>query len=279
VRSPSAIPLIVVLCLSSASVGAAQDIAGTDGQSATMFPRAESGRWWLSGQLNVIFQSHGPFTSPYQGPHSLSPDGEHAVSRVWTVFSGVRVGRWTELLFDVESAGGRGISDALGLAGFTNLDVVRNPDLGSTPYMARLMVHLTIPVGGGELVRAPSRGPLSLAADVPARRLELRVGKLSVVDFFDLNAVGSDSHLQFTNWTIDNNGGFDYAADTRGYTYGIMGEYDAPAWSLRLCEALMPKVANGIHFDWDMSRARGENLELELRPGTTTRTWAAIARR
>ena len=39
---------------------------------------------------------------------------------------------------------------------------------------------------------------------------------MSLVDFFDINPVGSDSHLQFTNWTVDNNGAYDYAADTRG---------------------------------------------------------------
>jgi len=43
----------------------------------------------------------------------------------------------SELVLDVESAGGAGISQALGLAGFTNLDVVRNPTLGSAPYVAR----------------------------------------------------------------------------------------------------------------------------------------------
>jgi high affinity Mn2+ porin len=42
---------------------------------------------------------------------------------------------------------------------------------------------------------------------------------MSLPDTFDVNSVGSDSHLQFTNWTIDNNGAWDYAADTRGYTY------------------------------------------------------------
>ena len=65
--------------------------------------------------------------------------------------------------------------------------------------------------------RAPT--PLALAAQVPARRIEIRAGKLGMADFFDVNAVGSDSHLQFTNWTVDNNGAYDYAADTRGYTY------------------------------------------------------------
>ena len=47
---------------------------------------------------------------------------------------------------------------------------------------------------------------------------------MSTVDFFDLNSVGSDSHLQFMNWAIVNNGAYDYAADTRGYTYGLVAE-------------------------------------------------------
>jgi carbohydrate-selective porin OprB len=109
---------------------------------------------------------------------------------------------------------------------------------------------------------------LSLAAHVPARRIELRAGKLGMADFFDVNSVGSDSHLQFTNWTVDNNGAYDYAADTRGYTYAAIVEYDTPQWSLRLGEALMPTVANGIDMDWNIAQARAENLELELHPTT-----------
>ena len=89
-----------------------------------------------------------------------------------------------------------------------------------------------------------------------------------MADFFDVNAVGSDSHLQFTNWTVDNNGAYDYAADTRGYTYAAIVEYDTPTWSLRFGEALMPTVANGIDMDWNITPGARENLELELRPAT-----------
>src|SRR5262249_24278166 len=99
-----------------------------------------------------------------------------------------------------------------------------------------------------------------------ARRLEIRVGKMSSADYFDLNSAGSDSHLQFMNWTIDNNSGWDYAADTRGYTVAAVIEYAEPRWSVRGALALMPKVANGLDLDWDITRARGWNLELELRP-------------
>jgi hypothetical protein len=45
------------------------------------------------------------------------------------------------------------------------------------------------------------RGPLPTFSEVPVRRLELRAGKYGTADFFDLNSVGSDSHLQFMNWS------------------------------------------------------------------------------
>ena len=73
------------------------------------------------------------------------------------------------------------------------------------------------------------------------------------IEFFDVNAVGGDDHLQFLNWTDVNNGAYDYAADTRGYTYDVMLEYADRAWAVRFAEALMPKVANGIHLDADIS--------------------------
>jgi len=233
-------------------------------ESSTLLSHDDSTWWWLSGQINVIEQAHGSFPAPYSGPHSLHAPAERTVSRVLTLYTGARLGHGWEAIVDVESAGGRGLSDAFGLAGFTDLDVVRNPTLGSAPYLARLMVRKIIPLSNEQVDVTPT--PLSLAPRLPARRLEVRAGKLGIVDFFDVNSVGSDSHLQFTNWTVDNNGAYDYAADTRGYTYGVVVEYDTPRWSLRGAEALMPKVANGIVLDWNVARARGENVELELRP-------------
>ena len=256
------IALLTVGAAASATAQTPPDAPPSD--SATMFPHPDESRWWLSGQVNLISQTHGRFASPYQGDNSLRPGREQALSRLWTVYTGVKLPGGTELLFDIESAGGRGLGDALGVAGFTNLDVVRNPSLGSAPYIARAMVHTTIPLGRDVADAMPNA--FALAARVPARRIEIRAGKLGMADFFDVNAVGSDSHLQFTNWTVDNNGAYDYAADTRGYTYAAIVEYDSPQWSLRFGEALMPTVANGIDMDWHISRSRSENLELELRP-------------
>ena len=110
-----------------------------------------------------------------------------------------------------------------------------------------------------------SRTPFSLATQVPERRLEFHVGKMSLPDYLDINSIGSDSHLQFMNWTVDNNGAWDYAADTRGYTYAAIAEYDDKDWSARYALALMPTVANGIDLDWNLRQASGQNWEFELR--------------
>jgi high affinity Mn2+ porin len=88
-----------------------------------------------------------------------------------------------------------------------------------------------------------------------------------MVDFFDQNSVGSDTHFQFTNWTIDNNGAYDYAADTRGYTVGVTADYEDRNWGFRFSEALMPKVANGIDLVWRLWQVHAENFEYELRHG------------
>jgi len=140
---------------------------------------------------------------------------------------------------------------------------VRNPTLGDVPYVARIMLRQIIPLSSERI--EVQRGPFGLATSLPARRLEFRIGKFSMPDFFDANSYGTDSHLQFLNWTVDNNGAYDYAANTRGYTDGAILEYDDHWFSARFGEALMPKIANGIHLDADLARARASNLELEAR--------------
>jgi high affinity Mn2+ porin len=225
---------------------------------------ASAGPLWIGEQANLILQGHGRFHSPYQGANSLRAVNEHALSTVFTLYTTCKLSKGSELVVDIESAGGKGISDAFGVAGFTNLDVVRNPQLGATPYLARAEFHAVVPLAA-ETESVP-RSPLSGLLTLPVRRLEIRVGKMGTVDSFDLNGAGSDSHLQFLNWTVDNNGAYDYAADTRGYTLGGIAEVHVPLWSVRAGLMLMPAVANGIKLDHDVRHAHGENLELEFRP-------------
>ncbi|MGB6191688.1 MAG: carbohydrate porin [Terracidiphilus sp.] len=250
----------------AADGGKAANAAAEADPILTMVPHPDNSRYWISGQANIIFQGRLPFHSLYQGPNSFRNSAEYRTSMVGTLYTAVRPTHSTryatDLILDVESAAGRGLSEALGLAGFTNVDVVRNPNLGATPYLARYEIHQVI--GLTDEMTPQESTPFALAGNVPVRRIEARVGKMTLPDAFDLNSVGSDSHLQFMNWTVVNNGAWDYAADTRGYTVGGLVEYDDRIWSLRYGLFAMPTVANGIDLDWAFSRAHAQNGEFDF---------------
>jgi hypothetical protein len=101
---------------------------------------------------------------------------------------------------------------------------------------------------------------------LPSRRVDIYVGKFSLVDFFDTNSVASDSHMQFMNWTVVNTGAYDYAADTRGYTWGAVIDLVDRWWTFRFGEALLSKRANGMTLQKNLQNAHSENFEFELRP-------------
>ena len=243
-----------------------------------MFPRLRDTRFWITGQGNFIIQANPPFHAAYSGKNSLDPNYDKAMSRVLTLYTGVRLSDSTELLADVEEAAGAGLSNAVGLAGITNLDVVRIPGEGSplstAPYLARGMIHKVFALSKDKIEN--DRNALSLFDELPRRRLEVRFGKFSLPDFLDRNSTGSDTHFQFTNWTVDQNGAWDYAADTRGYTVGITADYEDRNWGIRFAEVLMPKVANGIDLVWKPWQAHSENWEYELRRGLIPRKGGAV---
>jgi len=230
----------------------------------TFFHHSQTSPFWLSGQANFIAQMHPRFHSPYRGPNSFNGAEEQAVSRLLTLYTGYELNDTTELVLDAESTGWSGLSQGLGLAGYVNLDVVRNPQLSSEPYLARLWLRKVIPLSD-ETVKA-ERTPLSLLTTLPVRRIDIHVGKMSLPDFFDLNSVGSDSDMQFMNWTVDNNGAWDYAADTRGYTYALVIDYEDRYWGALFATALEPTAANGDTLEWNPQKAIAQNYELDFRP-------------
>jgi hypothetical protein len=254
-------------CNVSANVPPAPDAADPppDDSPESMLSHFKSTRYWLSGQANFIFQTHPDFHALYSGPHSLSPNYEKATSRVLTLFGGVRFNNSFEFVGALEEAGGSALSLGFGLAGNTDLDIVRNPLLSKAPYLGRGMFHKVVALSKDKIEN--QRNAFSLFDELPRRRLEIRFGKFSMPDFFDINSVGSDTHFQFLNWTTDNNGAWDYAADTRGYTVGLTADFEDRNWGFRFGEALMPKIANGIDLVWKPWQAHAENFEYELRHG------------
>lgn len=236
-----------------------------DETATTMFQHPAEGRLWISGQMNFIYQANPPFHAQYSGDHSFKSRYDKAVGHVLTLYTGLQFTKSAEVLLDFEEAGGLGLSSALGIAGFTNLDAVRDATLSQAPYLSRVMYHQVFALSHDR--SEASRGPLSTFSELPSRRLELRIGKFGITDFFDTNAIGSDSHLQFLNWAVDQNGAYDFTADSRGYTWGILTEYQSPRWGSRFAEALMPGPNNGGPLVWNLRKANTSNFEFELHRG------------
>jgi len=256
---------VAALAQQTAEVPKVDPQAPADDATESMFPRFKDTRFWVSGQANFIFQTHPEFHAAYSGEHSLNPHYEKGTSRVLTLYTGFRVNRSTEFLVDIEEAGGTALTLGFGLAGNTDLDIVRNPTLSKQPYLGRGMIHYVLGLSSDKVEN--ERNALNLFPELPRRRIEFRLGKFSMPDFLDINSVGSDTHFQFINWTTDNNGAWDYPADTRGYTVGLTADFEDRNWGFRFAEALMPKVANGIDLVYKPWQAHAENFEYELRRG------------
>jgi len=105
-----------------------------------------------------------------------------------------------------------------------------------------------------------------------ATRLELKVGRMAANDDFDKNRYAASARTQFLNWSLWDNTAWDYAANTRGYTDGILLGYVSPRWSLRYGIYRMPEFANGQPLVGSLRDARGENLELAVSPAAAAGT-------
>ncbi len=228
----------------------------------TVFAHSDTLPLWISAQGNYVFQWHPRFHAQYSGTNSFEHASEQAASAIETVYTALRIDPTTEAVADFESAGGSGLSGVVGLAGLPNIDAVRHLD--TTPYVARLWYRKVIALSD-ETYEA-ERTPFSQLTTLPVRRLDIHAGKFDLADFFDLNSVANDSHMQFLNWTVVNDGAYDYAADTRSYTYGVILDFEDRYWGFRFGEALLSKRANGLNLQKNLQDAHSENYELELRP-------------
>ena len=131
-------------------------------------------------------------------------------------------------------------------------------------YIARQYVRLMLPLAPGA-ARADA-GQDQLPGNEALTRLEFKFGLLAANDDFDHNRYAGSTRTQFMNWSLWANTAWDYAADTRGYTYGVVFGFVSPKWSLKYGGYLMPVKANGQELEDAPGRARGDNLELTLSP-------------
>jgi high affinity Mn2+ porin len=105
-------------------------------------------------------------------------------------------------------------------------------------------------------------GPNELGSIKPVNYIRLLAGKLCLADIFDINAYANSPRTQFLNWCLMNNGAWDYAANTRGYTYAIAAIAQYKSWTYTAALGTLPKVANGPDLNTDLSEAYSLNAEV-----------------
>jgi high affinity Mn2+ porin len=162
-------------------------------------------------------------------------------------------------------AGGRGVSSTLGIAGFPNGETFRIGNPQPTVYTGRLFLRQHISLDKDHYEDLSEDIVNQMKERVSTSRIDLTVGKFSMGDFFDNSNVSHDPRMDFMNWAFMNNGAYDYAANTRGYTFGFVAELVKPDWTLRMGTALEPIYANGPDMDWHYSKTNSENIEIERR--------------
>ena len=217
----------------------------------------------LGAQYTFIEQWQSPLDSPYQGRLSLHPDGDRQGTHTIGFYGGWAPLDWAQLYLDGEKFMGAGVSGGTGLGGLTNGDVIRAgvPGLKKEFYIARAYARFMLPLG--QAVARIGRAQDQIPGTEALERLELKVGQMSAADDFDRNSYANSARTQFLNWSLWNNTAWDFAANTRGYTEGLVAGFISPAWSLRYGIYRMPLYANGQTME-TLLRAREQDLELTL---------------
>jgi high affinity Mn2+ porin len=223
----------------------------------------ESDRWEIHGQSTYLGQGYPAFRAPYTGTNSLTPARQAQATWSNSLYLNARLWEGGEVYYNPELLQGFGLSDTVGLAGFSSGEAQKS----NFPYphynTSRLYVRQTFGFGGEQEELAS--GQQQLAGKVDVNRLTLQAGKFSVGDVFDGNAYAKDTRRDFMNWSIWAPGAFDYAADKLGLTYGMTAELNQKNWALRGGYFMMGAVSNSNNFDTQVFRRGQYVAELETR--------------
>ena len=223
----------------------------------------EHQNWLLHVQGTEIFQGQPGFHSPYRGANSLPPEDDFRQTSSLDLYLGVRLWPGGELYLNPEYYQGFGFADTHGIAAFPNAEAYKIGQKIGDIFNARMFLRETIGLGGEQEELAGDE--LQLAERVDISRLTFTIGRLSVGDQFDTNAYAHSARTQFLNWVLNDNGAFDYAADSLGVIEGATIELNQKNWALRYGIFDVPRVSNGLAKDTHFLKAWQQVLEFEQR--------------
>ena len=219
--------------------------------------------WQIHGQATYIQQGYPSFNSPYEGPNSLAGGAQTRNTVSTTAFLGLRPWQGGEMFYAPELAQGFGLSDTLGLGGFSNGEAQKAGFAYPHYNTSRLFLRQTFGLGGEQ--ETIEEDGTHFGGKVDVSRLSFTVGRVFVPDFIDNNAYADEPRTGFLNWSIWAAGAFDFPADQPGYSWGAFAELNQKDWAVRTGYLLMPKESNSNYFDQNVPN-RGEYLlETELR--------------
>ncbi|OYY18681.1 MULTISPECIES: carbohydrate porin [unclassified Polynucleobacter] len=215
----------------------------------------------LHGQTTYINQRYNNFTSSYSGQNSL--DSLKSMSYTWsgTLFFGARLAPNTDIYFNPEVVSGIPFSDLAGLGGFTNGEATKANGAQAKFYSARAFARHTINQEGDKVVLENEANQITQT--VSSNRVVLTGGQFSTLDIFDDSRYAKDPRIQFMNWGNMTYLAYDYAADARGYSWGLAGEWYLDNWVMRASRMLAPKTPNGRDLNWQIFNAYGDQIEVE----------------
>ncbi len=229
--------------------------------------RDSTQRWMCNIQQTFVTQY--AMNDPTQIGHNTFRDDKSKSSLSATLFLGARLWKGGELYLDPEVAGGQGVGGTLGIAGYPNGEIFRVGDPTPTLYVARVFLRQVIGLNN-QMVDAKGNASEYVRADqtqlsgfVASKRLVFTVGKFTLADIFDDNHYSHDSRVRLMNWSLMSAGAYDFASDTKGYTYAAAGEYISPEFSIRFGAGMEPMFANGPmgpHRFMDLEAQTGNGL-------------------
>jgi high affinity Mn2+ porin len=225
----------------------------------------ETERFSFHGQATYINQRHNDFSSPYNGGNSLLNRSEGSDGRSFTltgtIFLGAKIGDNTEVYYNPEMFEGIPFTGSLvGLGGFQNGELQKGAYIPPVYYTARAFVKHTFQFGGEREYLDSSAN--QLAGYFDTNRLVISVGKFNTLDFFDDNSYSHDPRVEFQNFSLFSMGAYNYAADTKGFTFGIVAEWFKDDWLFKAARLAMPKVPNTADLDYSLQENYGDQVEV-----------------
>jgi high affinity Mn2+ porin len=217
-------------------------------------------KWTNHFQFTYIAQKHAAFPSKYSGQNSLADSVEPAAKSITaTLFLGRKLWKGASFYFNPEVSGGNGLSFAKGVAGALNGETYRVGAVEPAVFIARAYLQQIFALINTDYEEVKDDANL-IADKIPSSRITISAGKFAISDFFDDNRYSKDPRSQFFNWSLWANGAWDYPANTRGYTFGLVAELIKPNWAVRLSSVAVPRIAN-FHLMEYNTKAHSETIE------------------